>query len=176
MMPGRRRRLRLASPFRPTVTVFLVLAVLVAAGCGDDEQPEAQPAPDVTAFTTGDFGELPRPPRSEPAGERSERNGVVARSFFVRNMTPEEVLAFYRDTFGANDIQVISPPEPFGPDNWRGTWLVDDRELLVSATPAPTAEGEKVDGSDLSTQFSLELSPPGGHDPDEGTDGAEDSP
>ena len=146
---------------RLSLLAVLVLALGFLAGCGDDDEaPEAQPSPgDGTAFSSGDFEGLPLPPLAEPAGERSERDGVVARSYFVRNRTPEAVLEFYRDHFEETEGQVIASPEAVGNEAWRGTWLVEDRELLVSALPAPTAGGED---DEVVTQLSLELSPEGG--------------
>lgn len=159
---------------RPTIRdrsarLLALLILVLAAACGGDGdgvgEPEAQPAPDDATFGEGDFADVPLPPLAEPAGERSERDGVVAQSFFVRNRTPEEVLSFYADYFEAEDVEEIDAPEA-DRDAWRGTWLLDDRELLVSAIPAPTAEGDEVEQSDVVSQMSLELAPAdgGGHD------------
>ena len=141
-------------------TAGLLVALLVASGCGDDDGGgadgvEAQPSPDVTVFQEGDFDGIPLPPLAEEAGMRSEEEGVVVQSFFVRNRTPEDVLRFYEEQLEAD---LIAPPESTG-TSWRGVWLLDGRRLLVSALPAPTAEGAEVEHSDLVTQMSLELYP-----------------
>lgn len=148
-----------------------VLAVALLGGCGDDDVPEegveAQPAADEATFVAGDFGDIPLPPLAEPAGERSEIDGVVAQSYFVRNRTPADVLEFYVEQLAERGFEIVVPPDG-SRDNRRGTWLVDGRELLVSATPAPTAEGGEVERSEVVTQLSLELAPEGGggHDGD----------
>ena len=147
---------------RPLIVVLLLAgAALGACGSDDDTRDggDAQPAPDVTTFAAGDFGEIPLPPLAEPAGERSEQQGVVVQSFFVRNRTAEEVLELYRTYFEGEGVATILPPEPFGNDAWRGRWLLDGRELLVSATPAPSVDGGEVEHADVVTQMSLELSP-----------------
>lgn len=147
------------------VRASVALVALLIAGCGDgdggDDVGDAQPAPDVQTFQDGDFGEIPLPPLAEEAGERSEEDGVVAQSFFVRNRTPQEILEFYEAELAALDAQVVSSPAASG-DAWRGTWLVGDRELLVSAIPAPTVEGAEVEHAEVVSQLSLELSPAGG--------------
>jgi hypothetical protein len=140
-----------------TRTPVLLAVLLVLAGCGDDDGgaadgTEAQPAPDVTVFQEGDFDGIPLPPLADEAGERSEQDGVVVQSFFVRNRTPEDVLRFYEEQL---DGEVVTSPEANG-DAWRGTWLRDGRQLLVSAVPAPAAGDDEV-----VTQMSLELSPAG---------------
>lgn len=146
-------------PHRDMGRRLVLIAVGIAlslAACGEDgERPETQPAPDVSSFATGAFDDLPMPPRSEPAGDRTEQDGVVSRSFFVRDTTPAQVLEFYRETLANDDVQVVSAAAPIGPDAWRGVWTIDDRELLVSATAGPTTD------DDLTTQFSLRLYPPG---------------
>lgn len=147
---------------------------VVLVGCGDDGGaggPEAQPAPDVTTFQEGDFSGIPLPPRAEEAGERSERDGVVVQSFFVRDKTPREVLDFYATHFDLQGVTPTMTPQEFGNDAWRGSWQLEGRELLVSATSAPSAGG-----GDVVTQMSLELSPTdgGGHEgdvPDEADEG-----
>lgn len=154
---------------RHRIAAFAMITLVTLSGCGDGDDatsPEAQPAPDVTRFVEGDFGDIPVPPRAEPAGERSERDDVTARSYFVRNMTPEAVMDFYTDYFSSEGDTAIRSPEPTGPDAWRGTWLVDGRELLVSTILAPTAGGAEVENADVVTQLDLELSPGdgGGHE------------
>lgn len=137
-----------------TLLVAVVPLLLGAAACGDDggADPEAQPAPGVTAFAQGDFSDIPLPPRTDAAGDRSEEDGVVARSYFVRNRTPEEVLDFYTDYFDTEGVPAVATPAPAGTEAWRGRWLLDGRELLISATPAPTADDDEV-----VTQLSLRL-------------------
>lgn len=134
----------------------VVLVLLVAAGCGGDEQrPSTQPAPDETTFQRGDFEDLPRYPRSEPLGERTEKDGAVARSFEATGATPEAVVEWYRDNLAR--WQLDQPPAPIGERTYRGRWSRDAFFLVVSATAAPTLSND--DGSTVSTQYSLSLEP-----------------
>ena len=144
---------------RAGLSAVLVVGVL-AAGCGDDAEapdaPEAQPAPDVSVFAEGDFGEVPLYPRSDPAGTRSEKADVTARSYFARGATPEQVLSFYED-----DLDGWTQTEPVRQDNdaYRGTWRRGDRTLLVSAAPAPAVDTRPGDAGQVLTQYNLQLGP-----------------
>ena len=151
----------------PRARPLLVCLALVIAACGGDDvesDPAAQPAPDVTTFEQGDFSGIPVPPLAEEAGTRTEENGIVTQSFFVRNRTPDEILEFYATYFRNEGVQVIREPANVSGVTWRGWWLLDDRELLISAIPAPTAEGAETEHADVVTQMSLELWPPGSAD------------
>ena len=158
-----------------TIMIALLIGSMSACGDSDSDGPAAQPAPDVTTFGQGDFDEIPLPPLADVAGERSVRSGVVVQSYFVRNRTPEQVVRFYETYFEGEGISAIASPEPFGNEGWRGSWLVGDRELLVSALPAPTAGGEAVEHADVVTQMSLELSPADGGDHENDPVGTDDS-
>jgi hypothetical protein len=148
--------------------LLCVLTLSLLGACADDgRQPDTQPAPEVNTFSAGDFDDLPLPAGAKRAGERSERDGVVTQSFFVPNTSPEQVLEFYASVFDEQNIPVIDEPAPAGTTAWRGRWLIEDRQLLVSATTAPSAQGD----DERVTQFSLELSPPG--DGQHGSDDAD---
>jgi hypothetical protein len=142
---------------RLTAALLGVLLTLTSACGGENARAETQPAPNISSFTAGDFEDLPKPPRFEPAGKRSEIDGVVTRSFFGSGTTPEQVLEFYRNTFAGSGVTMTMEPARVG-RGWRGRWMTDDRELLVSATVAPGAGAE----DERPTQLSLELSPVGG--------------
>ncbi len=131
------------------------MSVVLGACSPSDEG--TQPAPAVTTFGQGDFENLPLPPRSEPLGERSEEDGVVARSYAVRDTSPERVLAFYSQQLPAP--AVVEPPHDIGAGTFRGRWLLDGRELTVSATVDDTLEAIARFGDDAGviTQFSLSL-------------------
>lgn len=154
---------------RGVATLFA--AALVVAGCGDDggDEPEAQPSPDVTTFQDGDFADIPLPPLAEPASERTEEDGIVVRSYVVRNRTPEDVLQHFEVQL--DDAQVITPTERSGSETLLAEWLLDDgRTLRVTALPAPTADPELAAGADVVTQFSLTLRPAGGADHEDDVD------
>lgn len=147
-------------PRRVTVITGASLLLVAGAACGGSEDPNTQPAPAVTTFEQGDFGDLPLPADSEPVGERTESRGVVARSYAVGSATPEQVLDFYSAELG--DAVVVEPPDELGVNTVRGTWLVDDRELSVSATEAGELSpiGAELDLAEPVVQFSLTLEPP----------------
>lgn len=142
---------------------MVALAVFAAgAACGggtDDARGSgAQPAPDVTTFEQGVFDEIPRYPRSEPLGPRSEKDGVVAQSFEARDASPAQVLDFFQQRLESWDL--ISQPAPIGEGTYRGQWARAKWILTISSTPAPTLEpdSEPAQGTLLS-QYSLSLSP-----------------
>lgn len=142
---GRRRRAALA---------FMLAATLLAVGCGDASSgsSEAQPAPGVTSFAPGGFDELPRYPRSTSTGPRSEKAGVVTRTFAVRNATPEKITRWFNQSLEARGWDVARPPAPVG-ENWRGAWERDGEKVEVAAGPAPAASRD--DRDELVTQYSV---------------------
>jgi hypothetical protein len=138
--------------------VALLLATGAACGGGTDE-PEAQPAPDLTRFTdNGTFDAIPRYPRSEPASPRREIEDAIVRTWAVRNTTPEAVLEFYRTTLPGQGWDQVQPPIQVN-RSWRGSWLRDEGTLEVSAGPAPTIDDDAADAADPSVQYSLTLRP-----------------
>lgn len=140
--------------------LFLALAVGLLVACGgSQDEPEAQPSPGGTGFVEGRFDELPVPPRAEALGPRRETDGVLARSWSVRDTTPDEVLQFYET--GLPDWTVTSAPRSIG-DGAQGLWRRGGEQLRVTATPAPTADQDEGAGTDpAEVQLSLQLSEPG---------------
>lgn len=141
----------------------LLLALTLVAGCGGDDAdggggPEAQPAPGVTTFEEGDFGDVPLPPRSTPVSAQVEEDGVVSQSFEVRNAAPDELLGFYTDALA--EFEVLEEPESIGVGSQRGRWEVDGRELTVVAQSAETLDDNPA-APEVITQLSLSLRPVG---------------
>lgn len=136
-----------------------VAMALALAACGADDgsseeqtgsRPEAQPAPGVTSFTEGGFDELPIPPQADPVGPRSEKDGVVARSFDVRNTEVDEVVQFYEGQLsGWDQLGVEDVGSAVRADFERG-----GRGLRMTAQPAPTLSGD-----DPRLQLTLQLGP-----------------
>lgn len=153
VVAGARRRGRALGPLAAAAC-----ALVLAAGCGGGgaSEPEAQPAPDVSVFAEGDFGEIPLHPRSDPIGPRSEKAGVTARSYVTRGATPEQVLRYYE---GNLDGWALVEPVRRDHDAYRGTWERDGRTLLVSAGPAPTVDTRPGDAGQVLTQYNLQLGP-----------------
>ncbi len=138
-----------------TKRLLATLLVLVAlAGCSDREEREgAQPAPDVTTFEQGRFDDLPLAPRSDPVGLRSEKEGVVSRSYTAKGTTPEQVLRFYEQNL--QGWRQVEPVHQVGTSTYRGTWAEGEWLLEVSAGTAPTVD----DRPEVQAQYSLVLRP-----------------
>lgn len=146
---------------RPCSGALMAGAVAMSiafASCSPSDEG-TQPAPAVTTFGQGDFEGLPLPPRSEPLGQRSEQDGVVSRSYAVRDTSPELVLEFYSQRLPAS--AVVEQPHEIGVGTLRGRWLLDGRELTVSATVDDTLEAIERFGEDAGviSQLSLSLGP-----------------
>ncbi len=135
--------------------LFLAVALAAFAACGGDRRPETQPAPPGTTFQRGNFDDLPLHPRSEPVGEKTEKDGVVARSFMVTGATPQGVLEWYRDNLPG--WEPIEAPAAIGQGTYRGRWARDGYFLVVSATAAPTLPSDAANS--VSSQYSLSLEP-----------------
>lgn len=136
-------------------SLMLAVALAFLPACGGDDRPATQPTPDETTFQRGNFDDLPLHPRSEPLGERTEKNGVVARSYSTTGATPEGVLTWYRDNLPG--WRLDEPPAPIGADTYRGRWTRDSFFLVVSATAAPTLPNDRSEA--IATQYSLSLEP-----------------
>jgi len=124
-------------------------------GCGDDEQPHAQPAEDATTFVGGAFGELPVPPLADPLGPERVLDEVVVRSYGVRNTTVQAVMSFYEDALA--DEEIITPVRdvPGTAEVLRGEWRHRGQRLRVTVQAAPAADDEP--GVERRVQVSLEL-------------------
>ena len=136
----------------------LVLGALAVAGCGRDEAREGtQPAPGTNTFEQGVFDDLPRFPRSEPLGPRTEEAGTVSQSFRAEGVTPEGVLDYYETALeGWEPVpEAARTAAPF-----RQRWARDDWTLVVSASEAPALPDQTPTASGpVATQYSLVLSP-----------------
>ncbi len=142
----------------PLAVVAGTLALLIGGCAPRDTDPAAQPAPDVTTFEQGRFDELPQFPRSDPVGPRTEKDGVVARSYRARGTSPEQVLEFYRDALDER-WQMVTPIERLGPGTFRAEWVADDYRLLVSATREGTLDAPDDAANPAVAQYSLTLHP-----------------
>ncbi len=144
---------------RATSVGLLMALALGSQACADPEPREGtQPAPDVTTFEQGVFDDVPRFPRSEPLGPRSEKAGVVAQSFRAFGATPRAVVEYYaRSLPGWEQIEPITQT---GTEDFRARWARDAWTLLVTAAPAPTtSDGNQADVPEPKTQYSLTLTP-----------------
>ena len=145
-------------PTTPTTLLASVVIVLAAAACSASDEG-TQPRPDVATFEQGDFDDIVLHPRSEAVSPPNEEGGNVARSYVVRNASPEEVLDFYKTQLA--EFDVVEEPASIGANTFRGRWQLDqERVLTVSATLA-TNLGDVPDIADSEqvSQYSLSLSP-----------------
>jgi hypothetical protein len=143
---------------RRRIFVGLLVAVTALAACGDDGEPRAQPSADGTAFVGGSFDELPVPPLAEPLGpERELGDGVVVRSYGVRNRTVEAVMSFYEDALAGQPVIEPVGDAPGDASVLRGEWRYRGRRLRVTVQAAPAADEEP--GVEGRVQVSLELHP-----------------
>ncbi len=138
------------------VVAGLLLGLLLGA-CGDGKRRAAQPTPNVTTFEPGRFDDIPLFPRSEPLGPRSEKDGVVARSYMAKGTTPQQVLEYYRTSLNER-WRLVSPIEKLGVGTYRADWVSDQYRLRVSATEAPSVELDDA-SKNVIVQYSLTLTP-----------------
>ncbi len=138
------------------------LALVFAACAPRGEEPATQPAPDVTTFEQGVFDDLPQFPRSDPVGPRTEKDGVVARSYRARGTSPDQVLEFYREAL--DGWNMVTPIERLGVGTVRAEWIRKDYRLLVSATRERTLDAPDDAANPVVSQYSLTLHPITGTD------------
>ena len=136
---------------------FLVgLGPVACARNGPDEG--TQPAPAVTTLEQGPFDNLPQFPRSEPVGPRSEKDGVVARSYKATGASPQQVLDFYRDGLPPQ-WKMVAPIEKLGVETFQADWVDESYRLRVSATREKLLDSEDEGVDPTVSQYSLTLHP-----------------
>ena len=134
------------------------LALVVAACASRGTEPATQPAPDVTTFEQGLFDDLPQFPRSDPVGPRTDKDGVVTRSYRARGTSPDQVLEFYREALDEG-WNMVTPIERVGVGTFRAEWVREDHRLLVSATREETLDPPDDAANPVVSQYSLALHP-----------------
>ena len=143
---------------RRSISVCLLLSVTALAGCGGDDEPQARPSSEGAAFVGGSFEELPLPPLAEPLGpEREVGQGVVVRSYGVRDATVESVMSFYEDALADEAVIAAVSDAPGDASVLRGEWRHGGRRLRVTVQAAPAADEEP--GVERRVQVTLELHP-----------------
>ena len=137
----------------------VALVALAAVGCGSGtRRPAAQPAPHVTTFEQGRFDDLPVYFRSDPLGPRTEKNGVVTRSYQARGASPEQVLDFYRQALD-HRWEMVTSIEKLGTGTFRADWVDGRYRLRVSASQAPALDSAADAPVPALSQYSLTLEP-----------------
>lgn len=149
-------------PHRRFAPILVAVAVVLLASCGGDDQDEqregTQPAPDVTSFEQGNFDDLPLMPTAEALGRRTEKDGVVSRTYEVRGSLPREVLDFYEDALPRQGWSPTGPVEDIGRSAFRGEWETEGWLVQVSSSPATGLDGDG-DSNAVRSQYSLVLEP-----------------
>jgi hypothetical protein len=139
--------------------------VSVGAACTADDDtaggPARGPAGDTRVLppagdpdtVNADFEGVPLYPGSEPIGVRSEKDGVVTRSFRSPSAQPNEVMSHFVNTLGepAGGVDDIG-------DGLRGEFRTEDaRPLTISVTRLGGNPGDTSPG----VQYSLVVHPRG---------------
>lgn len=143
--------------------MLLAVVGLALAGCGEDQAvtdgvPVDQenggelPTPDITAFTTGDFGAIDLPRGADEASQKTERDGVISQSYFAQQTSPEQIMDFFSNSLAEDGWEIVEPVSSRGTDSIAGAWAKDGRRLEISALLAQGVENER-------TQFSVVLLP-----------------
>jgi len=142
--------------WRHTLCGVALFCGVMTGGCADASDEGTLPAPDLTTFEKGAFDNLPQLPRSEPFGARSEKNGVVTRTYRATGYTPSAVIDFYkRNLFAEGWTQ--AEPVYRADAQARGDWVNDDWRLEVSAAPIPDRQNPA--STEAVVQYSLVLRP-----------------
>lgn len=136
--------------------LFLALAALVLAGCGEgDDDTSAQVGPGATSFVGATLDDVPVPPLAEPLGPARETDdGTRVRSWSVRDRSIEEVMAFYQDLLQDRPVVDDVSDAPGAGTVLRGDWQLEDGVLRVTVQEAPTVGDEEP-----TVQLSLQLTP-----------------
>lgn len=145
---------------KPTFLVCVALLLLPLTACGgEDTKRDAQVTPGGATFVGADLDDVPVPPLAEPLSPVQEvEDGVLVRSYAVRDSRVQDVMAFYEDLFA--DRPVVEPVEDVDGSSvvLRGVWQLPDGVLRVTVQGAPTvAEEDASEGT--AVQLSLQLDP-----------------
>lgn len=131
--------------------VVAAAVVLAGAACGDEENPDAIPAADGTAFTDGALEGVPLFRAATTIQQPNEaRAGVIAASYETITARPDSVIDWYQERLAADGWDEVVAVHEEGRDIWQGEWQRDSRRLEVSTSPLPSDDGTR-------TQFDLVL-------------------
>ncbi|MEZ5139321.1 MAG: hypothetical protein R2702_16245 [Acidimicrobiales bacterium] len=143
---------------RRTALLALVVALLAALAVGcSDSNPTRTETSDPSVSDEASFEGLPVPPLADPVGSVSEKDGVVTRSYSVRNRTADRVFEFYEDELASLGWERQGPIEDAGRNVRRGTWDGPKGTLEVTTTEAELLPDESTAGDRPDLQLSLLL-------------------
>jgi hypothetical protein len=135
--------------------VAVALVLVSTAACGGGEEG-TQPVPDASTFDEGRFDELPEYPRADPFGRRSEKDGIVSRSYRATGVTPERLIEWYTDALG-EEGWARTAPRFREPGDGRADFVLDDWRLELSATDIK--DRQIPSSTKYTVQYSLVLRP-----------------
>jgi len=134
----------------------LLLLAVVAVGCSDSN-PTRTETSDPSVADEASFEGLPVPPLADPVGSVSEKQGVVTRSYSVRNRTADDVFEFYDEELAPLGWERRGPIEDAGRNVRRATWDGPKGTLEVTTTEAELLPDESTAGDRPNLQLSLLL-------------------
>ncbi|MCB1000293.1 MAG: hypothetical protein R2713_18025 [Ilumatobacteraceae bacterium] len=135
---------------RTLVGPVLTAVVLAGSACGD-EDPDAIPAADGTAFVDGALEGIPLFRAATAIQQPNEpRTGVTAASYETITAAPDAVIDWYQQRLATDGWDEVVAVHEEGRDIWQGEWQRDGRRLEVSTSPLPSDDATR-------TQFDLVL-------------------
>ncbi len=146
---------------RRLVRALTVGVLFVAAACGATEETPTTGSEYVPGRNVeGDewVNGIPLYPQAEALNERTEKDGVIAQSFATDRVSPRRLIAWFETELARDDWAAIQGPYSIGRNAYRGRWIKDRSELLVSTALGPQIDELRGVG-DRATQFSLTLEP-----------------
>ena len=146
---------------RTLTTAVCAGLLLVTTACGNDgDSPSASPAEDGATFVSGDFGDIPIHPLADPVGPKSTKDDVIAQSFVARNITSDDLFAWYEERLdGWNQTEAPHALGEAPQASSRARWEREDRRLIMTVSNAPTLEADASADDDPAVQYSLSLEP-----------------
>ena len=127
--------------WRQAAAALLLMAVV---SCNDDSSDDlnAQPAPNQTVFTNGEFDEIPVFRGATLVHGPSTKEGTTTASFETEQGASETALRFYEENLPALGWSVADPVVETSRGVWRGDWIRDGRRLQVIASDLSPSSGD----------------------------------
>ncbi|MDY7099664.1 MAG: hypothetical protein S0880_00615 [Actinomycetota bacterium] len=150
-----------ASLIRPArasraLVVGVVGLALFAGACGDAQEPPGQLEGVGQRFDPLTFDDVPRPANAEAVSSSSE-GGIEHAELEIGGTSPELVIDWYSNRLGELGWEPsVEVAEQIDGDLY-GTWVKDNRTLVVVASPGE----EEDDGTTGPVPLSLTLGPAG---------------
>ncbi len=134
--------------------MVLVALVLVVSACSSGSGSDGTQAK-ASTFGTGQFEGIPLLVRTDPVGARTDRGGVVTRSYKTTGFTTKQVLDHYRTLLHGRGWTADGAVQKIGPNAYRGAWIRKGHRLVITASGAG---GLNPKTNQPAVQFNLMLS------------------